>query len=1220
MGTPRGTTHDLAAVNELTDEIILEELHIRYSQDIIYTYIGDILVSINPYKTLNIYGDEIGSRYVDMDAVKQLRPHIYALSTRAYLTLQRSHINQCFLVSGESGAGKTECTKMLVAQIVRMSQIHAGNTEHSDLEEKLLEVNPLLEAFGNAQTVINDNSSRFGKLIEIIFSPNGKIVGGQVTEHMLEKSRVVRHGVGEKNFHIFYCMFAGLSQPERKRYFLDHPDKYRIVSPGLGFSVFSSKVEYDRYTDSFQNLQRILPVIGFTSQDIDIMFAVVSAVLHLCNIELVEEPESGQVVILNEEEVDFASILLSVQSEDLVQVLLANINWIRGERVVSLKSVHQAVDGRDALAKALYSRLFSWVVQQVNFSLHVAVELENRPQLTSKVGILDMAGFENFPENSFEQLCINIANEQLQHFFNEHIFNMELQECQAEGIKQPKIQFSDNAALLAMFFQRPVGLFSLLDEECKLAKTSDLTFVEKLNKQFSKSDLYKKARHKDPVFTVVHYAGEVVYSAMGFLEKNRDTLSSNMQSLMENSRNELVNELFLSKISDTGSLEGRGNRHSQYTHPQWQDPPKRQFDPGDSLSRQAGRKLKQKMKSQEVVDIGVTANPNTACAHFRNSLQYLVDMLSRAEPNFVRCLRPNSYKAPNGFDSNMVIRQLKYTGVLETTRIRRMGFTTRLPFQVFLDRYKFLAFPLVANVPATPETCHQIIDKGNIPTAQIGKTKVFLKYWHTDQLNAQLDHMITNIVRIQAQMRAKWTRRMFLGLKGRMDWYQEQLDIFWKSSTKIGDKNYHLLLNQADLDENRYKKEMTRIQPEWYRDDRGRLSRHEMYDYPDYEDKTDGYSRGTRHSDRNTFNPGSSSTFYETILSQIMDKWHEIEPDVWCKINYMEYDKLIGKFYIFDRQVTINGGYDEFDGKTIGLGVIRNQHRDEKTEKIRSYIGKGVTLRKDADGNILATRHGRNEVIVKGYEDPANHCLSAEVIMAEGKLPQDKAVKIFDMEEFKSQIGIEMRSQHFDILRLQHLCIVGLSFVKDIAEDDFATPCWLCIVNLSALDALQNQDVKNEMEQKFAELSMKGQEEKGKELELQKVAERHARRWSKLNTRQGVQAHKEPLRKTRLQIKKRGENVKDRMDYSWDDKYYNEDGNHKLSITKILEEADDVESLIGGPWNSGPSSPSGFSVASSIAPSDLSSPRRDWAKLRVTMKEEKKEMSEAMMKAKKEGR
>ncbi|KAL3892185.1 hypothetical protein ACJMK2_004419 [Sinanodonta woodiana] len=1199
MGTPKGTTHDLAALNDLTDEIILEELHIRYIQDIIYTYIGDILVSVNPYKTLNIYGDEIGSRYVDMEAVKQLRPHIYALGTRAYLTLQRKNVNQCFLVSGESGAGKTECTKMLIAQIVRMSQIHAGHTGHSDLEDKLLEVNPLLEAFGNAQTVINDNSSRFGKLIEIIFSPNGRIVGGQVTEHMLEKSRVVRHGVGEKNFHIFYCMFAGLSQPEHKRFFLDHPDKYRIVSDGLGSSVFSSKAEYDRHTDSFQNLQRILPVIGFTPQDIDIMFAIVSAVLHLCNIELVEEPESGQVVILNEEEVDF------------------------GERVVSLKSVHQATDGRDALAKALYGRLFSWVVQQVNFALHVDVELENRSELTSKVGILDMAGFENFPENSFEQLCINVANEQLQNFFNEHIFNMELQECEAEGIKHPKIQFSNNAALLLLFFQRPVGLFTLLDEECKLAKTTDLTFVEKLNKQFSKSDLYKKARHKDPVFTIVHYAGEVVYSAIGFIEKNRDTLSSNMQSLMENSRNELVNELFMSKVSDTGSLERRGERHSQYTHPQWQDPPKRHFGPGDSLSRQAGRKLKKKMKSQEVVDIGVTANPNTACAHFRNSLQYLVDMLSRGEPNFVRCLRPNSYKAPNGFDSNMVMRQLKYTGVLETTRIRRMGFTTRLPFQVFLDRYKFLAFPLVAEVSATPDTCQMIIDRANIQTAQIGKTKVFLKYWHTDQLNSQLDHMITDIIRIQARMRAKLTRRMFLGLKGRMDWYQEQLDIFWESSAKSGDKNYHLIVNQADLDENRYKKEMTRIQPEWYRDDRGRLSRHDTEDYLEYQDEPHGYSRGNQHSnmyaDHITYQEDSKS-FYQSILDQIMDKWDEIEPDVWCKINYMEYDKIIGKFYIFDRQVTINGSYDEFDGKTIGLGVLRNQHRDEKTEKIRSYIGKGITLRKDADGNIHATRHGRNEVIVKGYEDPANHCLSAEVIMAEGKLPQDKTVKIFDMEEFKSQIGIEMRSSQFNILRLQHLCMVGLSFVKDVADDDFATPCWLCIVNLSALDALQNQDVKNEMEQKFAALSMKGQEEKGKEIELQKVAERHARKWSKLNTRQGVQAHKEPLRKTRLQIKKRGENVKDRMDYSWDDKYYNDDGNRKLSINKVLEEADDVESLIGGPWNSGPSSPRGFSVESSLAPSDLSNPRRDWAKLRVTMKEEKKEMSEAMMKAKKEGR
>lgn len=1194
MGPPKRGTDDLATLPDLDDTILLEELHHRYRRDLIYTYIGDILVSINPYKSLpGLYGEELGHRYGKAKTLGELLPHIYALGSKAYHSVQRHEGNQCLLVSGESGAGKTEITKMLVAQVARLSQ-WSGDFF---LQERIIEVNPLLEAFGNACTLMNANSSRFGKLIELIFSEDGTLQGAMITEHMLEKSRVVYQAQGEKNFHIFYNLMCGFSPEERQRYFLEQPERYRIIDPGHGNPVIPNMVDFSGYKEGMDNLRRIMPIVGFTNQDMDVVFALLAAILHLCNIEMAVEPESEEVMVMNEEEIDFASTLLSVKPEDLIMVLMANVNWVRGERIVYIKSLHQAVDGRDALAKALYSKLFSWIVQQINFMLH---EDENREGRRLTISILDMAGFEHFPTNSFEQLCINSANERLQHFFNEHIFAQELLEYQNEGIKQPKVKFSNNDELLNMLFQRPIGLFSVLEEECLLAQSTDMTFVDKLNKQITRTDLYKKSKHREPVFGIVHYAGVVTYTATGFLEKNRDTLSSNMQSLMENSHNSLVNELFHAKVLSTGTLDMRqGSMRSKWQRPEFGRPQKRQYSPGDSLSRQAGRKIRQKMKEQKsFTDIPFTPNPNSASAHFKNSLQLLMDKLKEANPQFVRCIKPNHQKLANTFDPRLVSEQLKNTGVLETVKIRKLGYAVRLPFDVFMRRYLFIAFPCTAYIEPSPRSCDVIIRRANLPDVQIGNTKVFLKYWQSDHLNAIMDTITEKIARLQARVKAYLARRQFLYYLRMSQQDADELKTLGEYIDHHGDQVFQVIMSQCQHDVNR----MTR-RPEPQRN---------------------GYYSGERNPETlpDVFTPvpqkGSARDFYKFIIGQMLEKNHELDPDIWCKIFYMEYDRPVAKFYICDKELVVDGSYKDFSGKRIGLGVFKNPQRDKVTESFRSYIGKGVRLFRETDGSVTATRLGKNEIVVKGYRDPANHCLSAEAILNEGRLPFEQSVKIFDMDEFKSHIGIAMRKNQFEKEQMQLLSICSLSFIEDNVED-LETPCWLCVVNIMALEAVDSPEVHKEIQQKFVQLSLQDDGKKEEIQALHNIAERHTRNWSKLNPRQTGQDKKEPLRKSRIQIKQQGEMIGERMSYSWIDQSY-EVHSKQMTVEELEEQYDafEEESMYPGPSDQVPVTPDRqSSVASSAMYQGLAaSSRKDWAKIKVTLKQEKSKESEELHKQK----
>lgn len=1210
---------DMAVLGDLTDDSLLHELKRRYERNIIYTYLGDILVAVNPNMMLPIYGGEVGLVYSEAKNLKDLSPHIYAIASKAYRNLIWGRVNQAILVSGESGAGKTESTKMTIAQLARMSK----SQEPTKLAEQIVEINPILEAFGNAKTTMNDNSSRFGKLIEVMFNKQGKIIGAKVTEHMLEKSRVVHCGNGERSFHIFYYMFAGLSQYEIEHFYLSRPEHYRITDPRHGAPVFTSQMDYDANKSGFEELKEAMNDTGFPSQIVSIIFAIMAGILHLSNIDFAPDPELQQLIIVNEDEVDYGSRLLSLQADDLVTVLIASSSFVRGERIVRLKSMHEACDGRDALCKALYSRLFTWIVKRINQVLHVKDD-QDRYIDAGSISILDMAGFERFQVNSFEQLCINSANEQLQSFFNTYIFSWELQEYQAEGIKQPKIKFTNNNEILGLFFDRPIGLFAILEDECRLQMSTDGTFVDHMNKEFGKNDVYKRCKSRDPVFTIEHYAGQVTYNATGFIEKNRETMGTNFISLMQNSHNWLINELFDDRPieSDTRKIDKRNN---QWTVPEWNQPNMPALGPGETLSKRAGKKIKQRTN----IDRPLPAVPNSSSAstsvHFRNSLASLMENLKASEPQFVRCIRANAEKQYGFFDVKLVQNQLLNTGVFETTRIRKLGYPTRMHMQDFINRYKVIGFPVTESVEINPANCDRIMRKAQLHDYQIGKSKVFLKYWHVDQLNMCLEKFISDLRIIQITIQMYLARRKFLDMMQYITYCKDQVFTLGNTVAKTGDQLFHIMVSTNDLDKHHYRKNLeeqelrrrSAMQSQYVRRGLPRRMDDDIYDAPDYDGMDESfYYNGDRvqseyYNSRSGYG-ASRRQLYQILqesLAHLYAKWNYVDPDAWCKIVYLERDRIVQKFYILEREVTIDGKVgSEFDGERISLSYFRNEYRDEETASILSFVGQGVKLRKDMDGSITATRLGKNPVIVRGHDSPSEHCFSLDVINNEGRLPHHLPVKIFDMEEFKCQMAIQMKIQNDDDTILRHQSVTCLSLVKDGIEAG-DTPCWLLVINLCALRAIKDPIVETHVKQKLAELAVRTAEELEMDLEKQEktveLAARHKQRhWSKLNPRKGLEGSEATLRKTKFELMKKDKNIGDNLQYSWDIEAQKSKMLH-LNVEYLQEHYEEPESHVGGFRNAGRGNP-GSVISSMVYPGSGSSVRRDWAKVRVAIKQEKR--------------
>ncbi|XP_036044389.1 myosin-IIIa [Onychomys torridus] len=726
---------DLATLDVLDENTVSEHLEKCYSRDQIYIYVGDILIALNPFQSLGLYSTKLSKSYIGAKRTAN-PPHIFAMADLGYQSMVTYNSDQCIVISGESGAGKTESAHLLVQHLTVL-----GKANNRTLQEKILQMNNLVEAFGNACTIINDNSSRFGKYLEMKFTSSGAVVGAQISEYLLEKSRVIHQAIGEKNFHIFYYIYAGLAEkkklalyklPENKppRYLQN--DHLRTVQDMMNNSFYKSQYEL---------IEQCFKVIGFTMEQLGSVYSVLAAILNVGNIEfssVATEYQMDKSYICNHAALENSASLLCIQADELQEALTSHCVVTRGETIIRPNTVEKATDVRDAMSKTLYGRLFSWIVNCINSLLKHDTSPSGDEELS--IGILDIFGFENFKRNSFEQLCINIANEQIQYYFNQHVFAWEQNEYLNEDVDARVIEYEDNRPLLDMFLQKPMGLLSLLDEESRFPKATDQTLVEKFEDNL-KSQYFWRPKRMELSFGIHHYAGKVLYSANGFLAKNRDTLPTDIVLLLRSSENGVIRQLVNHPLTKTGNLPLSKTKNLMNYQ-------MRNSEKSTNLTKGETRDITRhacettNMKTQ------------TVASYFRYSLMDLLSKMVVGQPHFVRCIKPNNERQARKYDKEKVLLQLRCTGILETARIRRLGYSHRILFANFIRRYYVLCYKSSEEPPVSPDTCATILEKAGLDNWALGKTKVFLKYYHVEQLNLMRKEAIDKLVLIQAGVRA----------------------------------------------------------------------------------------------------------------------------------------------------------------------------------------------------------------------------------------------------------------------------------------------------------------------------------------------------------------------------------------------------------------------------------------------------------------------------------
>jgi len=1102
MDTYSGCVDDLATLSELEELSLLQEIHARYNQDKIYTYIGDILIAVNPYRRLPIYGQEKWQLYREVSVRSSLPPHIYAVSDSAYQNLRNNQVNQCCVVSGESGAGKTESTKLLIEHIAQLCR-----HDTSDLHTRIVQVNPLLEAFGNAQTVINNNSSRFGKYIELVFNQDGQIQGAKISEYLLEKSRVVLQSAGERNFHIFYYLFAGLDESERQANLLNRPEDHRIIRPVNGSSVFTDNKQFQECKSTWEGLLGIMKFVGFKDDEFDGILAVLAAILHITDIEFVEDEETDGVFIHNEELPSVAAQLLLVKAEDLVSALISNVSTVgmKAEKVMSLKNMTQASDGRDALAKALYGRLFGWIVRQINTMLK-PTDLEQAGSVT--IGILDIYGFENVQNNSFEQLCINVTNEQLQYYFNQHIFKSELEEYEREGVPSRDVSFVDNLPLIELFLE-PQGLFAKLDDESKFPQGSDQSLVDKMRESFATRPEFQSPKGNLPEFMITHFAGLVTYLAVGFLEKNRDTLGESIMNCMKRSDSRFVADLF-SPVSELGALESNPSltirrkewRMSKLISRASQAEPnltlpskvnsssvlKRMsalINEGGDLTNQSSPSLSRGSTMRGLGD-GAARPSRTLASHFKNSLCDLLDKLTRAQPHFIRCIKPNAEKAAQMFDDRLVLQQLRYTGVLETVKIRKQGYSARIVFSEFTHRFSIFSFK--AKSRDDKEGCAAILRQAGLKDWQMGKTKVFLKYYHMEKLNEMATQIRRRVAVCQAYFRGALVRLQYEELKVAAQRLNELIRVRCEAVAAVSNQLYTSQDRMCNEDEalrtESLEKKIYERHPE-YNTDIVNPSAITTLTVPQRDPSIRAGLPNVPHLPTIAEHRGNPAGFgresmdpstVQVLLDETTIKLSGLSTEIWGKVYYLEKNAIMGKVYLRDWEITMDDSSEPYDGQVIGINTFDHWGDPESSEAIDNF-GQGIRIGRDEEGNIYITKLTSCDVFVKEFTEPNKNCFAADVFTFNGRLTYDP-MKVFDISVYKQRVAAELQRVDFDPHMLNRLSVIKLSIWKD-RPVDVETPCWICIINFTALDLLGKDQV-------FKELKLKLKSKKDEAKILQK--------------------------------------------------------------------------------------------------------------------------------------
>ncbi|KAK3911746.1 Unconventional myosin-IXa [Frankliniella fusca] len=892
---------DLCQLPDLNEQTLLDNLRARFSAGHIYTYVGSILIAVNPFKFHPIYNPKYVKLYQNRRLGSDLPPHIFAVADAAYHCMLREKRNQCVVISGESGSGKTESTNFLLHHLTALSQ---KGSHGSGVEQTILSAGPVLEAFGNAKTAHNNNSSRFGKFIQVNYKENGMVHGAVVQKYLLEKSRICSQGRNERNYHVFYYLLAGASEVERQLLHLKRVDQYNYLNRSGCFTLDNVDEKYE-----FSRLRQSMEMVGFTLEKQRRLFAVLSAVLLLGNVEF--QPRKSayhhdeSVAVKNPEVVRLISDLLRVKQETLLAALTAKRARASGETLIINYRLPEAIAARDAIAKCLYGALFDWIVLQVNHAL-LSKKDTLRDHQGNSIGVLDIFGFEDFGLcNSFEQFCINYANEHLQYYFNQHVFKYEQEEYRKEGISWTDIDFMDNTGCLQLIEGKPSGLLCVLDDQCNFPGATNETLLQKFNSVHKENTFYEVPQKWEAAFIIRHYAGKVKYQASEMREKNLDLMRQDIVGVLKNSSMAFVRELvgadpvavfrwaivraffrgyFAFHEAGKRHRQERGGTNSNYAHlrsrnhtpneniisfrpknkynqelekdgrhmhhpvshrrvatvisdhsvfsqhssnnrnhrlswPQFNlshddDKNNSSNESKSSLSgcketdskwlptskclcpdeaevmnranqivmknksfrpRERGKKGLKNLQTVKTL-AGRTQSysqqpgkarkqPMTVTAQFQQSLHSLMDTLNQANPFFIRCIKSNGDKIPNKFDEETVQRQLRYTGMLETVRIRQAGYNVRLTYDEFIQLYRIL-LPRGLKSSHTDVRTFLLTLNLNRDNYQTGESKMFLRECEKQKLDIKLHRqIIAAIISIQRWFRGILERRKFLRVR-----------------------------------------------------------------------------------------------------------------------------------------------------------------------------------------------------------------------------------------------------------------------------------------------------------------------------------------------------------------------------------------------------------------------------------------------------------------------
>ncbi|XP_061532001.1 unconventional myosin-Va-like isoform X3 [Phycodurus eques] len=733
--------NDLTALSYLNEPAVLHNIKVRFiDSKLIYTYCGIVLVAVNPYENLPIYEADIihaysGQNMADMD------PHIFAVAEEAYKQMARDQQNQSIIVSGESGAGKTVSAKYAMRYFATVS----GASSEADIEERVLASNPIMEALGNAKTTRNDNSSRFGKYIEIGFDKKHRIIGAHMRTYLLEKSRVVFQAHGERNYHIFYQLCASSHLPEFKTFKLGEADDFHYSNQGHNPVIDGVDDAKDMW-----NTRRAFSQLGIGESNQMEMFQILAAILHLSNVEVKDHSGDRSSILPDNADLVVFCELMGVPCEEMAHWLCHRKLQTTTETYVKGVSKTNAVNGRDALAKHIYARLFRWIVGCINNVLKSAVKQH------SFIGVLDIYGFETFDINSFEQFCINYANEKLQQQFNlvcllfyilyclvktcvkhcrhlclQHVFKLEQEEYMKEQIPWTLIDFYDNQPCINLI-EAKLGILDLLDEEGKMPKGSDGTWCQKMYNTLLKQNAhFDKPRLSNRAFIIHHFADKVEYHCDGFLEKNKDTVNEEQIHVLQKSKFHFLLKLFVGNEKATSST----NRSTT------------------SITGRFG--------------LSQRGNKKTVGLQFRHSLHLLMDTLNATTPHYVRCIKPNDHKVPFSLDPLRAVQQLRACGILDTIRISAAGFPSRWTYQEFFCRYRVLMKQKDV-LPDGKLTCQNLLKKliRDQNLYQFGKNKIFFRAGQVAYLEKLRSEQLRRAcVSIQKTIRCWLARKKYLRMK-----------------------------------------------------------------------------------------------------------------------------------------------------------------------------------------------------------------------------------------------------------------------------------------------------------------------------------------------------------------------------------------------------------------------------------------------------------------------